>query len=119
MCAAAIQSGGVDFSFAPDGRPANIPDPEEVISGQQRLHILTEDAFRPAKAKDLHICREILMTHTASLAGGGFSNVRTLKANGAPPEAFRGLSEEHFGLIVGDADISLKSPEGRLSEGPE
>ena len=59
------------------------------------------------------------MTHTASLAGGGFSNVRTLKANGAPPEAFRGLSEEYFGLIVGDADISLKSPEGRLSEGPE
>ena len=77
----------------------------------------TEDAFRPAKTKDSHISIEILMTHTASLAGKGFSNVRTLKDNGAPPEAFRGLSEDHFGLIVADADRSLRSPEGKLSEG--
>ena len=42
--------------------PENIPDLEEVISGQQRLHIRTEDAFRHAKAKDSHICREIIIT---------------------------------------------------------
>ena len=57
------------------------------------------------------------MSQTASSVGGGFSYVGTLKANGALPEAFRGLSEDHFGLIVADADISLRSPEGRLSEG--
>ena len=58
------------------------------------------------------------MTQTASSAGGGFSNVRTLKANGAPPEAFRGPSEDHFQLMAADADRSLISEEGRLSEGP-
>ena len=52
------------------------------------------------------------------MIGGGFSNVRTLEANGAPPKAFRGLTEDHFGLIVADADRSLRSPEGRLSEEP-
>ena len=71
------------FSFVSDKRPENIPDPDKVISGQKRLHI--EDALRPAKAKDSHICREILMMQTPSLVGGGFSIVRTLKANGAPP----------------------------------
>ena len=50
------------FFFVPDKRPENIPDLEEVISGQQRLHIRTEDAFRHAKAKDSHICREIIIT---------------------------------------------------------
>ena len=58
------------------------------------------------------------MTRTAFSAGGGFSNVRTLKADGdgAPPEAFRGLSEDHSGLIVADADRygPLRSTEGPL-----
>ena len=58
------------------------------------------------------------MSQTASSVGEGFSYVRALKANGALPGAFRGLSEDHFGLIVVDADRSLRSPEGRLSEGP-
>ena len=44
------------------------------------------------------------MTQMASSVGGGFSNVRTLKANGAAPEAFRGLSEDHFGFIAHNAD---------------
>ena len=102
------------FSSAPDKRPENIPDPDEVISGQQRLHIDTEDAQK----QRTHICREILMTQTSSSVGGGFSIVRTLKANGAPPEAFRGRSEDHFEFIAADADRSTRSPEGKLSEGP-
>ena len=102
------------FSFAPDKRPENISNPDEVISGQQMLHIDTEDAQK----QRTHICREILMTQTSSSVGGGFSIVRTLKANGAPPEAFRGRSEGHFELIAADADRSIRSPEGKLSEGP-
>ena len=33
------------FSFAPDKRPENIPNPEEAISGQKRLLMHTEGAF--------------------------------------------------------------------------
>ena len=44
------------------------------------------------------------MTRMASLVGGGSSNVRTLEANGAAPESFRGLSEDHFGFIAANAD---------------
>ena len=36
------------FSFVPYNRPENIPDPEEAISGRQRLHAHTEGALRPA-----------------------------------------------------------------------
>ena len=90
----------------------------KMSSQVNRGYIHTEDAFRPAKAKGSHTCREILMTQTASSAGGGFFNVRTLKADGAPPWAFRGLCEDHFKLIVADADRSLRTPEGRLFEGP-
>ena len=43
----------------------------------------------------------------ASSVGGGFSNVRTLEANGAPPEAFRDLYEDHFGCLAADADRDL------------
>ena len=64
----------------------------------------TEDAFRPTKAKEREICREIIMMQVVFLVGGGFSDVRTLEANGAPPEAFRGLSEDHFGFIAADVD---------------
>ena len=38
------------FSFAPDKRPENIFDPEEVISDQQRSCTHKEDAFRPSGA---------------------------------------------------------------------
>ena len=48
---------------------------------------------------------------------GGFSNVKTCKANGAPSETFRGLSKDIFGLIATNADRALRSPEERLSEG--
>ena len=61
-------------------------------------------------SEDRNPLDEILATplmRTASSAGGGFSNVRTLKADGAPPGAFRGLSEDHFELIVVDADRSV------------
>ena len=92
------------FPFASDQRPENIPDHEEVISGQQRLHTQTEGAFRLARAKNSHICREILKTQMASSVSGGFSNERALKANGAPPEIFRGLCEDHFRFIAADAD---------------
>ena len=61
MCAP-LRFSQTAFYFAPDERPENIPDLEEASSGQQRLHIHTEGAFRPAKAKDSHVCREILMT---------------------------------------------------------
>ena len=91
------------FSFASDQRPENIPDHEEVISGQQRIHT-QEDAFRLARSKNSHICREILKTQTASSVIGGFSNERALKANGAPPEIFRGLCEDHFRFVAADAD---------------
>ena len=60
VCATAIQSDSLFLCTRQKAR--NIPDLEEVISGQQRLHIHTKDAFRLAKAKDSHICREILMT---------------------------------------------------------
>ena len=104
VCTTEIQT---TFSFAPDKRPENIPDPDEVISGQQRLHIDTEDAQKQ---------REILMTQTSSSVGGGFSIVRTLKASGAPPEASRGRSEDHFQFIAADADRSIGSSEGKLSD---
>ena len=39
-------------------------------------------------------------------------------ADGAPPEAFRGRSEYHFEFTAADADRSIRSPEGKLSEGP-
>ena len=55
MRATAIQTA---FSFAPDKRAENIPDLEEVISGQQRLYKHTEGAFTPAKAKNSYICRD-------------------------------------------------------------
>ena len=74
----------------------------------------TEDA----QQQRTHICREILMTQASSSVGGGFSIVRTLKANGAPTETFRGRSEDHFEFIAADADRSIRSPEGKLSEGP-
>ena len=83
-----------------------------------RGYTYIQTTIQACKAKDSHICREIFKTQMASSVGGGFSNVRTLKANGAPPKAFRGLTEDHFGLIVADADRSLRSPEGRLSEEP-
>ena len=98
------------FSVAPDKRPENISDSEDVISGQQRTHSGRQ------KQRNL-ISAEILLLQTASSLGGGFPYVRTLKANGALPEAFRGLSENHFGLIVADADRSLRSSEEGLSEG--
>ena len=41
------------FSFAPEKRPESIPDPEEAISGQQRLFIHTEDVFSSAESKGL------------------------------------------------------------------
>ena len=107
------------FSFAPDKRPENIPDLEEIISGQQRLHIRIEDAFRHVKNKGLSYMQRD--NHNGRLplsVDGGFSNVGTFKANGAPSEAFRGLSKDHFRLIATNADRSLGSPEGRLSEGP-
>ena len=106
LCAP-LQFSRTAFYFAPDKRPENIPDPEEVISDKQRLHIHTESTFRPAKVKDAHICREILMTQMTSSVGGGFSNVRTLEANGAPPEAFRDLYADHFGFLAADADRDL------------
>ena len=105
------------FFFAPDKRPENIPDLEEVISDQQRLHIHTQDAFRHAKAKDSHVCRDPQDGRLPLSVDGGFSNVRTFKANGAPSKASRGLSKDHFGLIATNANRSLRSPEGRLSEG--
>ena len=94
------------FSFAPDKRPEDILNPKEVISGQQRLHrhTHTEGAFRPGSAKDAHICRGILTTQIATSVGGEFSDERTLKANGAPPEAFRRLSEDHSRFRAADAD---------------
>ena len=49
------------------------------------------------------------MTQTASSVGGGFFDATTLKASGAPPDALRGLSEDHFRLIVADADRSLEA----------
>ena len=39
----------------------------------------------------------------ASSVGGGFSNERVLKANGASREASRGLFEDHFRFIAADA----------------
>ena len=45
------------------------------------------------------------MTQTASSVGGGFFDATTLKASGAPLDALRGLSEDHFRLIVADADF--------------
>ena len=106
MCAP-LQFSRTAFYVAPDKRPENIPDPEEVISDKQRLHIHTESTFSTAKVNDAHICREILMTQMTSSVGGGFSNVRTLEANGAPPEAFRYLYEDHLGLLAADADRDL------------
>ena len=44
------------------------------------------------------------MTQMASSVGGGFFNVKILKTNGAAPEAFRGLSEDHFGFKAANAD---------------
>ena len=83
------------FSFAPDKRPENILDSEEIITGQQRLHTHTEGAFKPPSAKDSHICREILTKQRASSVGGGFSNESILKANNAL-QAFRRLAEDYF-----------------------
>ena len=78
-----LQFSQTVLSFAPDKRPENIPDPEDIISGQQRLPTHAERAFRPTSAKDSHICREVLSNQMNSSVGGGFSNERTLKANGA------------------------------------
>ena len=58
------------FSFAPEKKPGDIPDSEEIISGQQRLHTDTEGASRPASAKNPHICREILTKQMSSSVGG-------------------------------------------------
>ena len=112
------------FSFAPDKKPENIPDSEEIISGQQRLHTHAEGAFRPASAKDSHICREILTKQMASSVGGGFSNERTLKANCAllrPSEGllrvtsnFRRLMQKEVPLKARKED-HLKQPARVLS----
>ena len=58
------------------------------------------------------------MTQTSFSVGGGFSIVGTFKANGALPEAFRERSEDHFEFIAADADGSIRSLGGKLSEGP-
>ena len=50
------------------------------------------------------ISAETLTTQTATSFGSGFSNERTVKANCAPPEAFRRLSEDHVRFIAVDAD---------------
>ena len=60
LCAP-LQFSKIAFYFAPDKRPENIPDLEEVISYKQRLYIHTEGAFRLAKVK-----RETLITQIAS-----------------------------------------------------
>ena len=85
------------FSFAPDERPKNIPDPEEVISGQQRIH-----AYRGR----FQACKDSYLQRDPHDEDGLFGwwripNESTLKANGAPLEAFRGLSEDHFRYIGG------------------
>ena len=67
-------------------------------------HTHTNGTFMLASAKDSRICREILKTQMTSSSGGGLSSERTLKANGAPPEAVRRLSEDHFRFIAADAD---------------
>ena len=64
----------------------------------------TEGAFRPAKGKDAHICREILVMQMASSVREGLSNVTTLRAYGASPEAFRELYEGQVGFQAADAD---------------
>ena len=61
-------------------------------------HTHTEGDFRPASGNDSHIT-----TQMASSVGGGFSNKRLLNVNGASPEAFRGLFEDHFRFIAADA----------------
>ena len=58
------------------------------------------------------------MSQTASLVSGGFSNVRTLNANGHLLRLLEDSLKDHFGLIVADEDRSLRSQEGRLFEGP-
>ena len=59
------------FSFALGKGPENISDPEEIISGQRKLHIhAAEGVFRSPSAKDFHICREIL-TKQMMLGLGG------------------------------------------------
>ena len=50
----------------------------------------------------------------ASAVGGGFSNDCVLDANGASPEASRGLFEDHFRFIV--ADASDRDPFGAQKE---
>ena len=92
------------FSFAPDKRPENIPDSEEIISGQQRLRTHTEGAFRLLGAKDSHIRREIITKQTASSVGGGFSNESTLKAKGALPRLLEGLLRIILKFTANDAE---------------
>ena len=99
-----LQSFSSVFSFAPDKRPENILDSEEIISGQQRLHTHTKGAFRPPGAKDSHICREILTKQTASSVGGGLSNESTLKANGALPRLLEGLLKIILKFTANDAE---------------
>ena len=70
----------------------------------------TEGAFRPART---HICRERERERDPHDRDGLFSwwripNERTLNANGAPLEAFRGFSEDHF-RSVGGADAGQRS----------
>ena len=103
---APMQFSQTAFYFAPDKKPENILNPEEVISRQQRLHsrIHTQGAFRPGSAKDAHICRQILTTQKATSVVGGFPDERTFKANDAHPEAFRRPSEDHSRFRATDAD---------------
>ena len=92
---ATLQFSQTVYSFALDKKPKNIPDPEEVISGQQRIYTYRG---RFQARKDSYLQRD---PHD----GDGFfgwwkiPNERTLKANGSPLEAFRELFEDHFRYI--------------------
>ena len=65
--AAAIQSDSLFLGTRQ--RPEHISDPEDVISSQQRLNIQRTHSDLQ-KAKESHICREILITQTTSSVGG-------------------------------------------------
>ena len=86
------------FSFAPNKRPENIPHPEEVISGQQRLH-----AYRGR----FQVCKDSYLQKNPHDADGPFGYwmipnvVSRLMVH---PLSLSEDSEDHFRYMGADAD---------------
>ena len=85
-----------------------------MISGRKRLHTYAEGTFMPEDAKDCltfrEICRDTLTTVGDCkwpLPFVGLSSRKTLQADGAPPDDFRGLTEVNFRFTVAHADRGL------------